>query len=140
MEAVVGSSFIGKEGEKLAIGDIEKAEVFGVYFSAHWCPPCRAFTPQLAEVYEKINASGKRFEVVFVSSDRNEEDLAAYFADMPWVAIPFGDARIQELMTKFDVKGIPTLVILNKSGELITSDGRTDVQSKGAEAIASWVS
>merc|ERR1712130_667492 len=23
----------------------------GIYFSAHWCPPCRGFTPVLAESY-----------------------------------------------------------------------------------------
>ena len=27
------------------------ADVIGVYYSAHWCPPCRQFTPQLAEIY-----------------------------------------------------------------------------------------
>ena len=24
-----------------------------IYFSAHWCPPCKAFTPSLAERYRK---------------------------------------------------------------------------------------
>ena len=24
-----------------------------LYFSAHWCPPCRAFTPQLADLYKQ---------------------------------------------------------------------------------------
>lgn len=23
-----------------------------IYFSAHWCPPCRAFTPVLKDFYE----------------------------------------------------------------------------------------
>ncbi len=26
-----------------------------IYFSAHWCPPCRGFTPQLAEMFSFIN-------------------------------------------------------------------------------------
>ncbi|KAK0074992.1 hypothetical protein PV326_011971, partial [Microctonus aethiopoides] len=42
----------------------------GVYFSAHWCPPCRAFTPQLVDTYQRIRERGQNFEVIFVSSDR----------------------------------------------------------------------
>lgn len=36
------------------------------------CPPCRQFTPKLRDVYHSLQASGKRFEVIFISSDRSE--------------------------------------------------------------------
>ena len=32
------------------------------YFSAHWCPPCRRFTPMLAEFY-KVNNSQFRVDM-----------------------------------------------------------------------------
>ncbi|KAK3933257.1 Nucleoredoxin [Frankliniella fusca] len=44
--------------------------VLGVYFSAHWCPPCKAFTPQLVNTYNAVRERGHSFEVIFVSSDR----------------------------------------------------------------------
>jgi nucleoredoxin len=68
----------------------------GIYFSAHWCPPCRGFTPVLADCYKKLaekNAGKKfRFEVVFVSSDRDQESFDGYYSEMPWCAIPFSDS------------------------------------------------
>ena len=33
--------------------DLE-GKVIGIYFSAHWCPPCRGFTPKLVEWYGKV--------------------------------------------------------------------------------------
>ena len=42
----------------------------GFYFSAHWCPPCRSFTPELAELYKQVQATSHSFRTVFVSCDR----------------------------------------------------------------------
>ncbi|KAJ3618983.1 hypothetical protein MTP99_005776 [Tenebrio molitor] len=55
--------------EDIRYGDLPEG-VRGFYFSANWCPPCRAFTPQLAEVYRVIRKREPGFEIVFVSSDR----------------------------------------------------------------------
>jgi nucleoredoxin len=53
----------------------------GVYFSAHWCGPCKAFTPKLVEWYAANSAD---IEIVFASSDRNQAAFDSYFAEMPW--------------------------------------------------------
>jgi thiol-disulfide isomerase/thioredoxin len=74
-------------GAKHSLADLGDLDLVGIYFSAHWCPPCRKFTPQLAEVYKEIVAAGKKFGVVFVSSDRDEESFRAYFRKMPWVIV-----------------------------------------------------
>merc|ERR1740115_463799 len=93
---------------------LDQADCVGIYFSAHWCPPCRGFTPQLAEIYRNLKAAGKKFEVVFVSSDQDYEGFNAYFAEMPWLALPYDKRETkQELSSKFGVSGIPTLILLN---------------------------
>ena len=64
-----------------------------MYFSAHWCPPCRGFTPELAQFYVKTRAmvGNDKLEIIFVSSDRDEASWKEYFAEMPWLALPYND-------------------------------------------------
>lgn len=94
-----------------------------LYFSAHWCPPCRRFTPKLKIFYEKLKATRSDFEIVFVSSDKDEAGFKEYFAEMPWLALPFALRDQKNLLNKkFDVNGIPSLVILSASGDVISSD------------------
>merc|ERR1711941_32370 len=86
-------------------------KVICFYFSAHWCPPCRGFTPVLAEWYNEVKKAGKAVEIIFCSSDRSEDDMKAYYADMPWMCIPHGDPRVNNLKSHFGVKGIPMLAV-----------------------------
>lgn len=59
-------------------------------FRAHWCPPCRKFTPMLAKLYQDLNdEKKKKFEIVFVSSDEDEPSFKEYFQTMPWKALPY---------------------------------------------------
>ncbi|RLG30214.1 hypothetical protein DRO03_05040 [Methanosarcinales archaeon] len=50
-------------------------KIIGVYFSAHWCPPCRAFTPNLVKFYNSLKKADKPFEIIFVSSDRDKKAM-----------------------------------------------------------------
>ncbi|EZA48862.1 Nucleoredoxin [Ooceraea biroi] len=100
----------------------------GVYFSAHWCPPCKAFTPQLVDTYQRIRERGHDFEVIFVSSDRSEDSYNAYTETMPWLRIPFSqEERRRKLARALDVQAIPTLVILDPRDNIITLDGRAEL-------------
>lgn len=106
-----------------------------IYFSAHWCPPCRAFTPKLIETYHEIKAKESAFEIIFVSSDRDQSSFDEYYADMPWLALPFGDERKAELSRKFKVRGIPCLVAIGPEGRTITTEARKLIGTHGADAF-----
>lgn len=90
----------------------------GLYFSAHWNTPCRNFTPELVEIYNKLLKKGEAFEIVFLSCDE-EEDYEEYCASMPWLALPFGDNAEHNLCRCFRVKGIPTLIILGSDRKTV---------------------
>merc|ERR1712054_699701 len=121
---------MGNEGNKTSCESLKELDAIGIYFSAHWCPPCRGFTPKLAESYAKMKDAGKKWEIVFASSDQSEKDFEEYFGEMPWKALPHGDDRKDELDSMFEVSGIPTLVVIDaKTGNVITKSGRAMIDS-----------
>jgi len=105
--------------------------VIGFYFSAHWCPPCRGFTPQLGTKYKALKEAGKDLEIVFVSSDRDEKAFTSYHDEMPWLALPYSKrSEKAELSRMFGVNGIPSLIFVDgKTGKLITDEGRGGVST-----------
>eukprot|EP00002_Diphylleia_rotans_P006952 TRINITY_DN163_c0_g1_i10.p1 TRINITY_DN163_c0_g1~~TRINITY_DN163_c0_g1_i10.p1 ORF type:complete len:408 (+),score=103.73 TRINITY_DN163_c0_g1_i10:114-1337(+) len=137
-EQLFGSQLTGQEGASLDTASALGGKYVGIYFSAHWCPPCRGFTPKLASFY-KENKEKLNLEIVFVSSDRDEKSFAEYFGEMPWLSLPYADrGRKGKLSNQFKVQGIPTFVILSPEGELITKDGREEVSSDAKGARFPW--
>mmetsp|Transcript_61026 Transcript_61026/g.132535 ORF Transcript_61026/g.132535 Transcript_61026/m.132535 type:complete len:559 (+) Transcript_61026:74-1750(+) len=136
----LGDAFVDREGKTYTRAEAlpDDLDVVGLYFSAHWCGPCKMFTPKLVEIYDKLKAAGKKFEIVFCSSDRNQKAFDEYFATMPWKAIPFEDRdRDEALSADFNVEGIPALFLLSRDGSRIKDDG-TDLVLDEAESYP-WV-
>lgn len=130
------ASLIGKSGAAVA-PDALAGKVVGIYFSAHWCPPCRGFTPQLAAKYTELKAAGQPFEVVFVSSDRDAAACQSYYAEMPWLLLDFKERALKDaLASEYGVRGIPCLVLVDASGKLLTTEGRSVIMSTPFERLA----
>ena len=113
------------------------SEVIGLYFSASWCGPCKRFTPMLRDVYNILKQSGKSFEIIFVSSDSDDDSFEQYYGAMPWLAIPFDDTDVREgdLPHRFGCSGIPHLVLLDgRTGKEITRDGTEIIGQFGPAA------
>jgi thiol-disulfide isomerase/thioredoxin len=94
-----------KKEEKIETKTLLENDVksVGFYFSAHWCGPCRSFTPELAKIYEESQSNSQPFHIIFISCDQNEESFNEYRSEMPWPAVPFNsDAVLKEY---FQVSG-----------------------------------
>jgi len=83
-----------------------------LYFSAHWCPPCRRFTPELVSALAALPPSSG-LAVIFVSGDRSADDFAEYHGSMTgFHAVPYADEeRRTALKNACDVSGVPSLVL-----------------------------
>ncbi|KAJ3222999.1 hypothetical protein HDU81_009468 [Chytriomyces hyalinus] len=87
-----------------------------LYFCASWCPPCQRFTPKLIDFYETYSAATNNtdIEIIFISSDRDEASFDAYHYKMQFLALPYAERdRVASLRERFQVRGIPTLVLLD---------------------------
>uniref|UniRef100_A0A7S1CIC7 Thioredoxin domain-containing protein n=1 Tax=Bicosoecida sp. CB-2014 TaxID=1486930 RepID=A0A7S1CIC7_9STRA len=134
--SLFGSELLGKGDAKVDTATLAGKYV-GIYFSAHWCPPCKMFTPQLIKFYNN-HAAAKNFEIVFASSDRSQGEFDSYRGEMPWLSIPLGSKVKDNLSAKYKVRGIPTLVWVGPDGETITTDGRGAVMGDAEAAGFPW--
>ena len=140
MDSLRGVTLVTSDGTTvLADNILNDKNIILFYFSAHWCPPCRQFTPLLKDFYGDVKSSG--VEVVFVSSDRSAADMLSYMREShgDWPALQHNSRKANELKHKFNISGIPALVVVRRDGTLVTKDGRSYVTSKGpAAAVREW--
>lgn len=103
--------------------ELEKKKYVALYYSAHWCAPCRKFTPELVEYYNRVAAAHPEFDIIFISSDRSRFGWDTYIREtkMPWLAVEYdqlpGLAGIKDL----GGKSIPSLLVLDSGSHIVAS-------------------
>jgi len=117
-------------------GTLAQKKLIALYFSAHWCGPCRKFTPQLVEFYNRVAPQHPEFEIVFVSNDRSPIAMETYMriAEMPWPAIAFAKLPGKEALKKYAGESIPCLVLLDSNGKVV-SDSNAGNKYVGPEKV-----
>lgn len=114
------------EGDELKSLDAQRLKdvrVFAIYSSAMWCGPCRKFTPKLVDYYRQVKARHPDFEIIFLSSDRDEFNMGNYMRThhMPWPAVRYGGQG--ELQKLYCGSSIPWLVCVSADGRPLTKNG-----------------
>ncbi|CAD5228695.1 unnamed protein product [Bursaphelenchus xylophilus] len=116
-----------------------KNKIVGLYFSGHWCPPCRKFTPVLKDFYERSSAD---LEIVFISRDHTEKQMMNYLKEShgKWLYIKTNTENYKKLNKKYNVLSIPTLILVKPDGTTFESDVVEEIfESKGSsELIKKW--
>ncbi|RZC46333.1 hypothetical protein C5167_039286 [Papaver somniferum] len=126
---------ISSSGAQVKVEELE-GRTIGLYFSANWFSQCQTFTPILADIYNQLKEQGSNFEIVFVSSDEDQISFDNFYKTMPWLAIPFSDLQSKKSLTqKFQIEGIPSLVIVDEFGEPIQTEGVELIYRYGVQAF-----
>jgi len=124
----LGTNLCTKDGEKPTSEVLAGKEFVLIYFSAHWCPPCRGFTPELVKWYN--NGGNAKCEIVFCSWDQDESSFKEYYDSMPWAAVCWDGPRNDVAGSGGipQVGGIPSLIVMNgENGAFMTDEARGDI-------------
>jgi hypothetical protein len=155
---------------------LQSSRVLGVYFASSWCMDCVPVTPQLKTFYNKASTlpfksmksspianckDYKYFEVVYVSSDINANQMEEYYktSHASWSFVPYSNSdELKALKRYFHVcagreapglgmtgpgarlSGIPTLLLLDtRTEQIISRHGVEDIlQLSVDDAFQKW--
>lgn len=140
LERVLGTTLLqGEEtvATETALGGLD---LVLLYFSAHWCHPCRVFTRTLSHFYSSANSPATRVQVIFVSSDQDLLTFQAYYRLMPWLAVDYAEkGRRERLCKDFNVTCVPKLVLIGRDGAFRCDSCRGDVETvEMREVLEKW--
>lgn len=76
-----------------AVAKPPNTPIVALYFSASWCPPCRAFSPVLSDFAAKHATD---ITVIFVSMDNSEAEMMRFIGGKAFLAIPFSDRTLRQ--------------------------------------------
>jgi len=121
-------------GNPMSSGEL-KGKLVGFYFSASWCGPCRAFSPVLSKFHEE---NMDEFRVVLVSMDRTEQAMLEYAKGKGFLWVEYRSQHRDDLIKELGVNSIPSLVVVDTEGKVVTSSGRFAIQSNPEGCVADW--
>jgi thiol-disulfide isomerase/thioredoxin len=131
----IGLKFTAADGAPF---DIEKlrGKVVLVDFWATWCGPCMKEVPNVVAAYEKYRSKG--FEIVGISLDKNKDTMlnVTKQKSMTWPQYFDGKGWGNEVSTRFGIRSIPAMWLVDKKGLVVTTDARGDLDAEVARLLA----
>jgi thiol-disulfide isomerase/thioredoxin len=93
-----------------------------VDFWASWCPDCIRDLPAVRRTYQKYKDKG--FTVIGISLDKDEQALSNFVAKklIPWPQYFDGRGWENPYATKYGVRAIPEMWLINQRGEVVSTD------------------
>ena len=128
VKSLLDTTYTDGSGNNVTLSDLS-GKYIGLYFSASWCGGCRKFTPIMADIYNKIHVD-KKWEVIWVTHDKNETDADEYFKEMPWIRLPWSEVatRGASMFKLTKQHFIPSVTMIDLSFNVINPEASLDIE------------
>tara|TARA_Y100001958_G_C21228495_1_gene553982 strand:+ start:1407 stop:1916 length:510 start_codon:yes stop_codon:yes gene_type:complete len=108
-------TFLDEKNNQFSLKDFE-GKLILLNFWATWCAPCKKEMPSLDILQNKKNLNNLKIFPINVGQDNLEKTLN-FFEDLNIKNLkPYFDSPVT-LAKKFQLRGIPTSILINKNGE-----------------------
>jgi peroxiredoxin len=103
-----------RSGQEVSLSQY-KGQVVMLNFWASWCGPCRQEMPLLESIYRKYNKMGFTMIGVNVEPDSNAANEWLKATPVSFPILYDRDSKVSKL---YDVSGMPSTVIIDRTGRL----------------------
>ena len=121
--------FFNSKRKKVSLFDY-KSNIIIVNFWATWCAPCKEELPSLNRL--KSNSNFKDIEIIPINiGGERFENSKSFFKNLKIDKLEFFLGEGGELAKKFNIRGIPTTILIDKNGyEFARIVGYIDFENK----------
>ncbi|MEQ1860152.1 MAG: TlpA disulfide reductase family protein [Chthoniobacteraceae bacterium] len=132
---LVEIKFTAIDGRQVDLAKM-RGKVVLIDFWATWCGPCIAELPHVIETYGKYHDKG--FEIIGISFDSDRAALVRMTAakQMSWPQFFDGKGWKNAFGTRFGIRAIPTMWLVNKQGKLVSVNARADLAGQVGKLLA----
>lgn len=109
-------SLSGLDGTLHALSDYH-GKVVLLNFWASWCPPCRHEMPSLEKLHQELK--NKPFQVLACDQEEDDDTVFVFTSQLdPAPTFPLLMDRKSTVSRTYDVPGLPTSFLIDKSGRI----------------------
>jgi len=100
----------------------QKGNPVVIFFGTTWCPSCRSEMPLYKTLYDKYASRGLKF--LYININESSERVAHYTKQntFPYLVLLDLDGGVAN---DYSIVGVPTLILLDKEGKIISESHRT---------------